>query len=176
MTNENPSSTVLMLLLAGVFLIGCEQNQSGKRLSGQTTLKKYESPATLHGTVSDDKGGVENGTVNVTDVDGKVIASTALQNSKNYNVEVPANTPLPVVLSFSSAQGGKKIAVVIHASITKYDINPMTTMIAEKAKAMGGYTDANMRQAAESVSSMSDKGKANAGTQGNPTRRYGGWH
>lgn len=176
MLNHKSSLSLLMLVLAGIFLTGCEQNQANKNLPTQTTAKKYEVATSLHGMVSDSKGYAENGTVNVTSLDGKVIASTTLQDSKNYSVEVPANTPLPILLNFSPAQGEKMIAVVIHASITKYDINPLTTKIAAKASSMGGYTDSNMRQAAETVSSMSDAGKATAGAQGNPTQRYGGWH
>ncbi len=175
--NSSSHALVLLLLTAAIALTGCEQNQPNKNLPAQqSAVKKYEAATTLHGTVSDSKGYAENGTVNVSNVDGKIIASTTLQNSKNYSVEVPANTPLPVVLSFSPEQGEKMVSVVVHPSITKYDINPMTTAIAAKAATMGGYTDSNIRQAAETVSSMSDAGKATAGAQGNPTQRYGGWH
>lgn len=167
---------LLTLVLTGIILTGCEQNQPNSSLPAQTITKKYETATTLHGTVSDNKGYLENGTLDVTNVDGKVIASTTLKNSKNYSVEVPANTPLPIVLSFSPAQDEKMIAVVIHPSITKYDINPRTTEIAKKAMSMGGYTDTNMRQAAEGAVSVPDRDKTTAGFRGDPTQHYGGWH
>lgn len=175
MINNRPSCT-LLLLIVGIFFTGCEQNQPNKSLPTQTTVKKYETATTLHGTVSDSKGYVENGTVNVSTVDGKVIASTALQNSKSYSVEVPANTPLPIVLSFSPEQGEKIIAVVIHPAITKYDINPRTMEIAKTAMSLGGYTDTNLRQAAEGAVSVPDRDKTTAGFRGDPTQHYGGWH
>ena len=68
------------------------------------------------------------------------------------------------------------MAVVIHPTITRYDINPLTTAIAKKAMALGGYTDTNMRQAAESTVSVPDADKTSAGFRGDPTQHYGGWH
>ena len=176
MIHNSSSRALLMLLLTGLVLTGCEQNQPNKSLPTQATVKKYEIATTLHGTVSDNKGYLENGMLNVTNVDGKVIASTTLQNSKNYSVEIPANTPLPIVLSFSAEQGEKMIAVVIHPSITKYDINPRTTEIAKTAMTLGGYTDSNLRQAAEGAVSVPDRDKTSAGFRGDPTQHYGGWH
>lgn len=176
MINTKLSRTLLMLLMTSVFLTGCEQKQPNNNLPVQTAIKKYEVATTLHGTVSDNNGYVENGTVNVTNVDGKIIASSTLQHSKNYSVEVPANTPLPILLSFSPEQGEKIIAVVIHPSVTKYDISPLTTAIAKTAISLGGYTDANMRQAAENTVATPDRDKTTAGFRGDPTQHYGGWH
>ena len=167
---------LVSLMLAGIFLTACEQNQPSKSLPTQSVAKQYEKATTLQGTITAEKGALENGVLDVTDVNGKIMVSTSLENSKNYRVEVPAGMALPVLLRFSPEHGEKMVAVVIHASISKYDINAMTTRIAEKAKAMGGYTDGNLRQAAEMLSSMSDNGKATAGAHGNPTQRYGGWH
>jgi hypothetical protein len=170
----------LLILLSSVFLNGCDSKQPSNSLPAQTTSKQYEKATTLHGAVSDDNGFATHGTVTATHLDGEVIGSTTLQESKNYSLEIPANTRLPLLLTFSSADKEKAetdfVAVVIHPAITKYDINPLTTAIAKKAMTLGGYTDTNLRQAAETVSSMSDNAKATAGAHGNPTQRYGGWH
>lgn len=176
MLKNTLSHTLLMLLIAGSLLNGCEKNQPNNALPSQSAIKKYQTATTLHGTVSDNKGFVENGTVKVTSTGGQLIASTELQNSKNYSVEIPANTPLPVLLSYSTEEGENFMAVVIHPSITKYDINPLTTAIAKKAMALGGYTDTNLRQAAESTVSVPDADKTSAGFRGDPTQHYGGWH
>jgi len=176
MTNNTFSGTLGLLLITAVFLNGCEQKQPNNGLPSQTAIKTYEKATTLHGTVSDNKGFVEQGTVTVTSVGGELITRTRLQNSKNYTVEIPANTRLPVLLSFSAETGESFMAVVIHPTITRYDINPLTTAIAKKAMALGGYTDTNMRQAAESTVSVPDADKTSAGFRGDPTQHYGGWH
>ncbi len=168
--------STLLILLSSVFLNGCDSKQPSNSLPAQTTTKQYEKATTLHGAVSDDNGFATHGTVTATHLDGEFISTATLQDSKNYSLEIPANTRLPLLLTFSSADKESFIAVVIHPSITKYDINPLTTAIAKKAMTLGGYTDTNLRQAAETVSSMSDNAKATAGAHGNPTQRYGGWH
>lgn len=175
MTNSTPALTFLMLL-SGFFLTGCDQKQPSSGVPTQTAVKTYQSATTLHGTVSDDAGYVENGVVNVETVEGKIIASTTLQNSKNYSVEVPANTQLPIVLSYAQKQGEKIITVVVHPSITKYDLNPRTTSIAKTAMSLGGYTESNLRQAADGVIAAPDRDKTTAGFRGDPTQHYGGWH
>lgn len=176
MNTHTFSRTLLMLMIAGVVLSGCEKNQPNKSLPAQTVAKQYQQATTLHGTVSNNQGFAEKGTVKVTSVGGELISSTTLLNSKNYSVEIPAQTPLPVLLNFTGEDGENFIAVVIHPSITKYDISPHTTAIAKKAMSLGGYTDSNLRQAAESTVSVPDADKTSAGFRGDPTQHYGGWH
>jgi hypothetical protein len=52
----------------------------------------------------------------------------------------------------------------------------LTTSIAKKAQALGGYTHANMVQAAEDTAKVPDANKTTAGFRGDPTTQYGGWH
>jgi hypothetical protein len=88
-------------------------------------------------------GKVENKTGNVEALDGEnVVASTSIENGR-YQLEIPAQTKLPVVL-----QSGDFISVVVDADVTNYDINSFTTNIAAKAKSLGGYTRKNMISAA----------------------------
>jgi len=90
----------------------------------------------LEGVVSNDKGVIRTGTVEVTDENGHSIAHVTVDNG-HYSVEVPAKTVLPILLTFSSEPGTEKlVAAVIHDTITKYEINPSTTAIAKAAKAM----------------------------------------
>ncbi|MGZ5620077.1 MAG: hypothetical protein ACXWFG_04355, partial [Methylobacter sp.] len=133
--------TVLPLILGGV-VTGCEQSQKTAKAS-QAVVKKYARATTLEGTVSNDKGIVKTGTVEVSDENGRLIRQAAVDDGR-YSVEVPADTVLPILLTFSSGSGTEKlVAAVIHDTITKYDINPSTTAITKAAKAMGGYTHAN---------------------------------
>jgi hypothetical protein len=163
-------------LLALLLVSGCG-NEAPKSAFPQQAVKKYEQPATLEGLVSDDKGPVKSGTVKVSDENGAVIAETALQGSEHYRVQVPAGTVLPIVLAFYPASGGEPlITAVIHPTVTKYDITPLSTAIAKKAKALGGYTHGNLLVAAESMGTAPDDNKTTAGFRGDPTKQYGGWH
>ena len=68
------------------------------------------------------------------------------------------------------------VSVVVYTSIKKYDINELTTLIAKKAKALGGYTQINMVLAADSTVGIPDANKTTTGFRGDPTKQYGGWH
>jgi hypothetical protein len=167
---------LLLIVITGVFLNGCDSKQPSNSLPSQTIAKKYETATVLHGTVSDENGYIEEGAVIASNSQEAVITTSAFKD-KHYSIEIPAQTALPITLSYQNEKGDKKLSVVvIHPSITKYDLNPLTTAIAQKAMELGELTDSNLRQAAETVSSMSDNAKATAGAHGNPTQRYGGWH
>lgn len=169
--------TLLLLLMASCFLTGCEKSNQNTASINQA-IKKYEQATTLQGIVSNNDGPIKAGTIKVTDNNEELVASTAVQNNGHYCVEIPADTVLPIVLTFypEAADGEKLITAVVHPSITKYDINPLTTSIAKKAQAMGGYTHANMVRAAESTVTVPDANKTTAGFRGDPTTQYGGWH
>ncbi len=168
---------LLLLCLSGFFLTGCEKsNQS--TVSIKQGLKKYEQATILEGRVSDNHGPIKAGTIKVTGRNEQLVASTALQNNGHYSVKIPANTDLPIVLTFypEAADGQKLMTAVVHPTITKYDINPLTTSIAKKAQATGGYTHANLVRAAEDTATVPDANKTTAGFRGDPTTQYGGWH
>jgi hypothetical protein len=163
-------------LLALITAAGCG-NETPKSAFPQQTVRKYEQAVTLEGMVSDDKGPVKSGTVKVSDEKGAVIAETALQGSEHYRVQVPAGTALPILLTFYPVAGGEQlVTAVIHPTVTKYDITPLSTAIAKKAKALGGYTHGNLLVAAESMGTVPDDNKTTAGFRGDPTKQYGGWH
>ena len=164
----------LLILLASLALFslsGCEKSNK-QTLSAPQTIKKFDQATTLEGKVVNEQGPVKNGQVNVNNNQGQLITSTTLQNNDHYRVEIPANTTLPIILSFED----KLVSVVIDPFITKYDINPLTTAIAKKALSLGGYTRSNMVIAAEETVHIPDANKTSTGFRGDPTTQYGGWH
>jgi hypothetical protein len=172
-------SVLLIFFITGCLITGCENsNQNSPAL--QQVIKKYDKATILEGTVSNNEGPIKAGVIKVTDNKGQLVASTRLQNSSHYSVEIPENTVLPIVLTFypdSDKVGAEQlITAVVHPTITQYDINPLTTTIAKKAKAMGGYNHANMVRAAEGTATVPDANKTTEGFRGDPTTQYGGWH
>jgi hypothetical protein len=169
--------TLLAASLLALFAAAGCGNEAPKSAFPQQAVKKYAQATTLEGQVSDDKGPVKSGAVKVSDEKGAVIAETALQGSEHYRVQVPAGTALPILLTFYPAAGGEQmVTAVIHPTVTKYDITPLSTAIAKKAKALGGYTHGNLLVAAESMGTVPDANKTTAGFRGDPTKQYGGWH
>ena len=170
-------STLLLLFMAACFLSGCEKGKQNTAPIKQA-IKKYDQATFLEGVVSNNRGPIRAGTIKVTDMYEELVSSTALRNNGHYTVKIPEDTVLPIVLTFypDEADGDKLITAVVHPGITKYDINPLTTSIAQKALAMGGYTHANLVRAAEGAATVPDANKTTAGFRGDPTTQYGGWH
>jgi len=167
--------TILLVILSSLAISGCDRGQKTAKVS-QIVVKKYAQATTLEGVVSNDKGVIKMGRVEVTDENGRLITHVAVDNG-HYRVEIPANTILPILLTFSSELITEKlVSVVIDDSITQNYINPSTTTIAKAAKAMGGYTHANIVRAAENTLHTPDANKTTTGWKGDPTKQYGGWH
>jgi hypothetical protein len=172
-------SVLLMFFIAGCLITGCEKSNQNTP-SIQQVVKKYDKATILEGNVSNNDGPIKAGVIKVTDNKEQLVASTTLQNSSHYSVEIPANTVLPIVLTFypepDKADAEKLITAVVHPTITKYDINPLTTAIAKKAQSMGGHNHANMVRAAEGTVTVPDANKTTEGFRGDPITQYGGWH
>ncbi|TRW94555.1 hypothetical protein [Candidatus Methylobacter oryzae] len=164
----------VMLVSGGLAVTGCQQQQKTEK-SAQVAVKKYARATTLEGRVNNDKGPVKAGRVEAIDEGGRLIAHVAVDNG-HYSVDIPADTVLPILLTFSFGPEEKLIAAVVHDTITQYDINPSSTAIAKAAKAMGGYTHANMTRAAADTVHTPDANKTTTGWRGDPTTQYGGWH
>ena len=168
---------LLLFCIPGYFLTGCGKSDQNTALIKQD-IKIYEQATTLEGVVSNNHGPIKAGTIKVTDKNEELVASTSLKSNGHYSIKIPVDTVLPIVLTFypEAADGDKLITAVVHPSITKYDINPLSTSIAKKAKALGGYTHANLVRAAEGTAAVPDANKTTAGFRGDPTTQYGGWH
>lgn len=179
-------TTFKLTLIAGLTLLGCGimsgcgQDQAKSSTPSKAAVKQTLRTTSLLGAVSDNAGPLKTGTVSLLSESGQTLASTELNNSQRYEIQVPTGTDLPVILSYTPGPNAPKdaqlISVVIHPDASKYDINPTTTTIAKQAKAMGGYTHNNMVQAAESTAHVPDANKTTSGFRGDPTTQYGGWH
>ena len=172
---KTPIYIPLVLLLSIFLVTGCGQDQKPASLS-QTAIKKYSEATTIEGTVSTGKSLIKTGTVEVTDESGKKIKQVAVENG-HFRVEITSGTTLPLLLNFTSETHPEKlVSVVLYDDVTKYYLDPSTTAIAKAAKAMGGYTRANLVRAAEDTTHTPDANKTTTGWRGDPTTQYGGWH
>lgn len=177
-----PKLGVISVLIAGINLTACG-DMDGPKKPLQTPVQSFKQATILKGKVSYDidliKNVIKSGTVKVSNQQQKILASTEVQAGK-YQVEIPAATELPIILTFypdAEAENQEKMwAVVVYNSLTKYNITPMTTAIAQQAKKMGGYTAANIILAAESTTHTPDRNNTSSSFQGDPSKRYGGWH
>ncbi len=174
-------SIFVVLLITILLTTGCDNSsKSNNNFSIKQQIQKFSKETTLKGKVSYKSEPINSGEIKITDNNGKVIASTRLENDDRYTIKIPAGTELPITLAFSPEDKSKVkdtlISVVIYPSITKYDINELTTTIAKRAKALGGYTHTNMVLAADSTVGVPDANKTTTGFRGDPTKQYGGWH
>lgn len=165
---------VALTLLSSALLAGCGQEQP-KTIIAKPAGAQHLRAASLTGAVSNNSGPIKSGEVKLRSEAGKLIASTELNNSPRFEIPVPANTPLPLILSYGSG-ADELVSVIIHPDSGKYDITPTTTAIAKQAKAMGGYSHGNMVRAAEETAHVPDANKTTSGFRGDPTTQYGGWH
>ncbi len=173
---------IVSLIFTATFLIGCDSNEKSLKnnFTVQQKVQKYAKDTVIKGKVTNKKGTILSGEIRVVDSKGAVIVTKQLKNDYHYSVTIPAGTLLPIELKFypktKSSDVEKMTAAIIYPNIKKYDINELTTLIAKKAKAMGGYTHVHMVSAAESTISAPDANKTTAGFRGDPTKQYGGWH
>ena len=174
--NNKMKKFLFTLMVASIFLVACD-DQKKKSTTIKVPVQKYKQIHVLEGSVLNEKGSVLDGEIKVTDSFGKVVAKTRLENSKHYRVAIPAGTVLPIVLTVSTKESDEKLrAVIISPAASQYDISPLTTKIANRAKELGGYTYSNMVMAAESTVGIPDANKTSTGFRGDPTKQYGGWH
>ncbi len=171
---------LFIILLFCFTLSGCDSGENKKDFSIQQTVQKYTKDVTLKGKISNKKGLIKKGGISAIDSKGKIVATSELENKSYYSIVIPAGVKLPIVLTFSpkpnSSEKDKLITAVIYTSIKKYDINDLTTLIAKKAKSLGGYTHPNMSIAADQTVGIPDANKTSTGFRGDPTKQYGGWH
>ena len=154
-----------ILLLSGLLLTACNDMQQSKPAK-QIPQKYTSSSVLLTGKV---QGNAK--TVELIDEAQKIITSIPVQDKGRYQLEIPAQTKLPVIL-----RSDEFISVVIDTDVTDYDVNSLTTNIASKARALGGYTRQNLILAASNSVNVPDANKTTTGFRGDPTSQYGGWH
>jgi len=168
-------TSLLIVIMSSVTLAGCDDKQKQVKAFPHD-IKKYTQPTALEGMVSNNKANIKTGKLKVSDDNGRLIADTILENG-HFRIDIPAHTELPLLLTVTSVANAEQLSVaVIDDKITNYQINPTTTAIVKAAKAMGGYTKANMVRAAEETVHVPDANKTSSGWKGDPTTQYGGWH
>lgn len=162
-----------------LLMMGCEPKPQPAAVA-KAAVEKYASATVLQGLVTGDGGPLKTGIVKALSEKGELIASTELAGDARYQLEIPAGTQLPLLLTYfpdANAPADKRmLAAAIHASLSKYDINPSSTRIAKQAKALGGYNHKNLVRAAEETGIVPADNKTTAGFRGDPTTQYGGWH
>ncbi|SMG66690.1 conserved hypothetical protein, secreted [methanotrophic bacterial endosymbiont of Bathymodiolus sp.] len=173
---NNKIKAMLITSITSLVLVACGDQQK-KSPTIKVPVQQYKQAKILQGDVVDDKGPVRNAVIKVADSTGRVIVSTSLEDSNDYKVEIPAGTTLPIVITVKPKGSAEKLkAVVISTVVSRYDISPLTTKIANRAKELGGYTRANMVMAADNTVGVPDANKTSTGFRGDPTKQYGGWH
>jgi len=179
MINSRSLAPILLSILFSLALSACNNDADNKQNnSAQQTTQKYNKTTTLSGKVSNKESNIRAGEVKATDGKNKFITSTQINKDSYFSISIPAGTELPITLSYSptSTDKDKLISVVIYPTFTKFDINDLTTLIAKKAKSLGGYSHSNMSIAADSTVGIPDANKTSTGFRGDPTSQYGGWH
>jgi hypothetical protein len=176
------STSFSIIFLLSLFLSACNNsdNSSKPTIPIQEKIQVYSKQTILKGKVSSEDKTFTSGSILVTDVKGKTVATTQLGKGNHYSVTIPSGTGLPIILSFSPEGNDNKkdklIAVALYPAIKVYDINDTSTAIASTAKARGGYTHKNMVFAADNLVGVPDANKTSTGFRGDPTKQYGGWH
>lgn len=162
-----------------VLLTGCDSKPKTSAIS-QTVAEKYAEATTLQGLVSGESGLLRNGLVKAVTEKGKILGQADLNENSRYSLELPAGTELPFLLTYfpreAAPENQRLIVAVVHRTLSKYDINPASTRIAKRAKALGGYTHNNLVRAAEESGIVPADNKTTSGFRGDPTTQYGGWH
>jgi hypothetical protein len=179
------SRAAFMPVSAAIFCISitisaCDSGSKVQSNSAAASLTTT-APVILYGQIRGDDGAFESGSLTATDFSGKLVARTQWQDDKgNYTVEIPAGAGFPVLLTAKAKQQGSKsetlVAAVISPNLTKHDITPNSTKVAEKAKSLGGYTKENMMQATLDTVNRPKGDRTVGGFRGDPTKQFGGWH
>ena len=169
-----------LFFLSGM-MYGCSDQKTDSAQTQSKKIKKFKQEATLKGLVSDDKGRIKAGDVEALNANNNTLISTGkVQPNGQYVLKIPENTALPLLLkvTFLDNKNVKTelTAAVVYTSMTKFDINPLSSKIAKKAESLGGYTHPNMLVSAKSMVAMPDDNKSTQGFRGDPTKQYGGWH
>lgn len=168
-----------MLGVSGLLLSACDSKPQPSIIS-KPSVQKYDKVKTLEGLVTNDEGPIKTGIIKVLTEKGRELAKIELTDGPHYSIEVPAGTVLPILLAYypseTAGDDERMLSAVVHAAASKFDINTLSTRIAEQAKAMGGYTHQNLVNAAEGTGIVPARNKTTAGFRGDPTTQYGGWH
>lgn len=180
MGNKNFIAAFIVVVTSSAFLSGCGEERNPRNPFAEQGAKTYAQATALTGTVHGASNPITKGRVAALNAKGGVVVDGQIQAGGHYSLAIPAGTALPLVLTAyldeNTATANKLEAVAIDPSIKNYDINPLSTAIAAKARALGGYSRQTMVEAAMTSVAVPDGNKTTAGFRGDPTKQYGGWH
>lgn len=154
----------LTILLIMVVMMGTACSESGKSMSESTV------PTRLSGSIFGEDGPVLKANLAATDSQGVVRATSSINGSPRYSLELPIETIFPVVISATylkevpKSGGGVESskeavkAVVLEPGSSIVDISPRTTTIVNVALARGGFTHENLMQASAAALNMGSGG------------------
>lgn len=153
---------IVAVSLAGLGLLsGCGDDGSS---GGPAAMA-----ATLKGVVSNNKGSIHHGTIEVKDKSGMTVAKSDFSDGK-YSISVPAGTTYPIVLiahpPADSVLNEPVKAVVTSPIAESMDISGVSTDIVDGAVALGGLTMENIAKASGVAINMRQKEGVSAGAGG----------
>lgn len=130
--------------------------------SGSTPQGSAGSPAAavdIHGSISNKGGPITRGRLDAVDAGGSTIASVTLDGSEHYQLQLPAGTRFPVVMTATPETAPEALerqkepvrAVLADAPQDRVDLSPLSTKVVEYAQARGGFTRRNIEDAARAA-------------------------
>jgi len=151
------------IAFAGALFTGCD---SGPGSSSSSSVK---TEAKLSGSVSDQKGPINEGRIEVKDKSGSVVLTAQFAGSK-YSVTVPASAAYPIVITAYPAPGAVSAdpvkAVVTSPLADRMDVSAVTTYVVDNAVALGGLTAENIAKASGGAIGMRQAQGVSAGAGG----------
>lgn len=126
--------------------------------SGEATSKST-GPATIFGGMFGEDGPIMEAKLTAKDATGAIVATAQIKGSSDYELDLPANTVYPVVITavyprstkLAESGHGKLRAVAMEGGHLRIDLSPTTTRIVKSALRMGGLTPENVQSAARTA-------------------------
>ena len=151
--------------LAGVGLLtGCD---SGPGSSSSSAVKME---ARISGSVSDHRGPIDEGKIEVKDRSGAVVATTQFTGGK-YSISIPSSASYPIMMTAYPAAAGAVASDPVKAAVTspiadRMDISAVTTNVVDGAMTLGGLTEENIAKASGGAIGMRQAQGVSAGAGG----------
>jgi hypothetical protein len=151
------------IIFSGFLFSGCDSGPGGSSPSAM----KME--AKIKGSVSDQKGPISEGKIEVKDTSGAVVTTTPFTGSQ-YSVTIPATAAYPIVITAYPAAGAMSAdpvkAVVTSPLADRMDVSAVTTNVVDNAIALGGLTAENIAKASGGAIGMRQAQGVSAGAGG----------
>lgn len=149
------------LAFSVLLLNGCDDG--GK----MTATSKAE--AKISGTVSDNKGPIPSGRIEVKDKNGALLTTGQFSGGR-YSITVPASATYPITIT-AYPEAGSLSTDPVKAAVTssiadRQDISAVTTYVVDNAMTLGGLTAENIAKASGGAIGMRQSQGVSAATGG----------